>query len=908
MKNTLLSSLLSCGLAVGLAAGCQAAPAGPTTINLPPGAGTAAAIGREFHPPVMAPPPTVFTPRPQKWVEPQPLNLPSAEKLDTIVIRDKTFDIKRISKEAQDYAYRRWQVRNGKVEDKNFDATKPFARYEKTDEALTFDGGGRGGRESKERLIVENCTFIIDFQEGDFGHFNPRRAAIYVNGYKEVLVRNCVFISKARGRDPLRKVIGSVVVYDTVNVQVENCYFEGRTVGWRGHVLVYACGPTSIRNIEINGRNDTAGGIWVATGVGESKIGAPHSDNPELMIYPPGPLLIENAWVHDQKGKENSDGIYVQSIQPYLMRNCKVERWGEDSLIDTGFRDVAKKPKDQPQLINHGGLGMIENCEFGDGWLKDSVGMGGGQIFRNNLLRPNTYFFPYVFDGGSWYVVNNKFEDMNSVIVSGRNYQLDGWTPGEGMFINGSKMYLFNNYFQAPEGKPVKALYVGGAIHAPLRNAIVADYNIYDMPAPKVWGIEARGVGTQTLPDTKPPADARKGVRAIDAPYPTIEEWRKETGNDKHSVLGTELSAESLQQFAKLAPDTFKLPGGVPMQWGELGKIGLLGPVGVTADVTNRAKTISAEIAQDYAEKNFTLQPEKLDIKDKTLEVKQEDRSYASGGAYLLLTPKAAGEKVSFIVKTNRDYRYYVSTSTLGLGGAGKFQLQVNGKPVGEPFSLGKRGAVSQGKVALTPGEHLFTFISVDGAPGSIDAMTFQDADVLDAESARVAIEKAKADQARAQRDRIDALKTKFEMPNLPIAGKIKGHTSKAAARGREYLLWQATGVGDSIPFAIDVPKAGEYEISIVTTNQADQGELTVLIDDKEVGTAKLAGYLLFGTQQLSAGNHTVTFKLTAPKDAKATSVRFQRLDLLPTAELAKIKAETAANGEDDNAGPDENQ
>jgi hypothetical protein len=120
------------------------------------------------------------TPRVVKWVEPQPLRLPTAETLTTITVKGQTYDIKHIasgSKKSGDEAT----------------AAAPramIALYDKADEALYFRGSGRGGLESKERLVIEDCTFVIDFQEGDFETYEPRRCAVFVEGFREVLVRN----------------------------------------------------------------------------------------------------------------------------------------------------------------------------------------------------------------------------------------------------------------------------------------------------------------------------------------------------------------------------------------------------------------------------------------------------------------------------------------------------------------------------------------------------------------------------------------------------------------------------------------------------------------------------------------------------------------------------------------------
>ncbi|RMD85160.1 MAG: hypothetical protein D6820_00280, partial [Lentisphaerae bacterium] len=347
---------------------------------------------QDFHQPITAQNgEDPFRKRDVKFVEPSPLNLPSKEELTTYRVADRTYHIKQIAPESWTWS----QTEEGKKKM----LSDGIAVYENPNQALYFHGTGGGGRRSRERLIVENCTFVIDYQKGNFKKWDDKRCAIRVQGFREVLIRNCIFIVANDPDDPVRKTCGSIVAYDCLKVQVENCFFEGLTTWFRGHVLVFCCGPTWIRNIEVRGarRNDqyiSGGGIWVATGVGEGKIGWVHQRDPEMMIYPAGPALIENCWIHDQKGKSNTDGIYVQSIHPFLIRNCKVENWMMDSLLDVGFRDTAGHKYKGKVLVNHGSIGVIENCEFSGGFLKNSVGAAGGIVWRNNLMK-DIWFMPY---------------------------------------------------------------------------------------------------------------------------------------------------------------------------------------------------------------------------------------------------------------------------------------------------------------------------------------------------------------------------------------------------------------------------------------------------------------------------------------------------------------------------------
>ena len=347
------------------------------------------------------------------------------------------------------------------------------ALYEAEDQTLYFKGSGRGGRESKERLIIEDCTFIVDFQHGDFTKWDALRSAVYVEGYREVIVRRSTFISRGKYEDPPRKTNASFTAYDCEHVLVEDCTFEGLTNWMRGHVLVYCCGPTTIRRVEIKGCRQhitdksgqvrevfaSGGGIWVANGMGESKIGSLHANEADLRMYPSGPLVIEDCHVHHQTGRENNDGIYIQSIHPFVVRNPTVEHWKTDALMDLGFRDSLGKSFSKVKLANHGAMGLVENCRFAGGYLKVSVGAGGGIVMRNNVFE-DVYLMPYVFDGGHWYVLNNRFEKVTGPVISGRDGRTTGWAPKEGMFMRGSQMIWRNNPIHFANDKGVNKLVV----------------------------------------------------------------------------------------------------------------------------------------------------------------------------------------------------------------------------------------------------------------------------------------------------------------------------------------------------------------------------------------------------------------------------------------------------------------
>jgi hypothetical protein len=799
-----------------------------------------------LHPPETADGASISAPSQVAWEQPQPLNLPSAENLETITVKDRTYEIRRISSE--------------KGIPKEEIAAKGLAHFENANEALYFRGSGGGGLKSKERLIVENCTFIIDFKEGDFENWTPRRSGIFVEGFREVLIKNSVFISRGTHLDPLRKTVGCLIAYDCLNVKVEDCYFEGRTVGFRGPINIFCCGPTHIKNVEVNGGGRTTGGIWVATGVGEGKIGWVHQDDPSLMIYPPGPLLIENCWVHHQKGKENSDGIYVQSVRPALIRNCKVEKWSEDSLIDLGFRDTPPHSFAGKPLVNHGGLAVIEHCEFADGYVKTSVGLAGGLIFRQNILK-NAWLFPYVFDGGSWYVVGNKFEGMTGVIVSGRNGQTNGWTPKEGMFIRGSKMFLFNNHFKNAPERILPALYVAGADPGPLRDCILADYNIYEIdPPPARWAIEAKSASAQ---------------------YPDLAAWRAGLGQDVHSVLGP----GSLDQYRHVTPP-IQLPGGILFEMGE-GKAGLTGPVGVSNEaVLKRARELSDKLAMEAATRHFTVQVETLPSDKSGMELKQENQSWAGGGAYLTLRGKTPGDVVTFHGEVPKPGRYYLTSNLVAGPAPGRFLFKVNGVALGNDFESGEKGGIRHGAVELEPGPVKLTYELATESPAkesilAVDSIAFDDADAIDAESARAAQAKAKTAATREKQKLQDAKKIKFEVADMTLASKTKGFCEAYESKGKRYLLFMPATEDDRLEYDVTLPSAGKYEAHLVFASQQDGGKVQLSLAGAPVGEAvAVGGSKKLGMVEFSSVQQRVA--LTFSSFQSKAKMRILSLDFLP--------------------------
>jgi len=800
---------------------------------------------KDLHPPLTAAAPD-FEPRPYRYREPAPLDLPSDADLRTTVVEGRHFHIKRPPAGAYDPARE----------------TEGARIFENEEEALYFRGTGGSGRESRERLIVRDCTFVIDFEPGDhpggnFGKWDPRRGAIVVEGYREVVIENCVFVSRATKHDPIRKITGSIVANYCLKVRINQCYFEGASLGWRGHILVWGGGPTEITNVEIAGaRQGTTfamgGGIWVAHG---EKIGWTHGGNPGEMIYPNGPLRIENVHIHDQQGRQNTDGIYVQSIQPYLIRNSRVENWkGQDSLIDVGFRDTFQGFRGE-RLINHGAIGVIEHCHFGDGYVKSSVGLAGGLIFRHNVMH-NAWMFPYVFDGGDWYVLGNQFEEMTGVIVSGRNAQLDGWTPGEGMFARGSRMHLYGNAFSNRVGKQLPALYVNNNPKSPLDRVIVADHNAYRFdPMPRSWAID----------------------QAMDRRY-SLADWRA-TGNDRHSVVGPDASAP-----APMPP--LDLPGGLRYDMTEAIEPGLTGPVGVTnAWVIQQARRLSDAARQAYDRRYVEIEFEDMEVVDRAdgLNMSFKPSSYWSGRGTIRIEPRA-GQHVTFKFSVPHGNRYSIHSRTVKAGPRTRATLLIDGKVVDETFNAAA-GGNEHAAHHLDAGDHTLTFRYREDGTHRLDRLDLAAYPLAEEQADQQA--RLEQQSARQRLEARQAATTALEAEDLAVIEStafVDIYPNKKASNG-QYLLLMPKRPDEGVILEIRAPRRGAYELLVATVDQQDGGALRLTVNGKPVGEpARINQMIRFDRVRLENGENRVG--LTLAEGNPPIKVRLDRIDLVDLAEL----------------------
>lgn len=111
---------------------------------------------------------------------------------------------------------------------------------------------------------------------------------------------------------------------------------------------------------------------------------------------------------------------------------------------------------------------------------------------------------------------------------------------------------------------------------------------------------------------------------------------------------------------------------------------------------------------------------------------------------------------------------------------------------------------------------------------------------------------------------------------------------------GHDHLWWTGARPGDKLSLEVPVENAGTYDIEIVLTRARDYGVAKISIDDKVLDPALdmfnnpeviTTGVLSFGTNELAAGHHRITFEIVGanPEAVKAYMVGIDYVRLVPS-------------------------
>ncbi|WP_180687038.1 hypothetical protein [Streptomyces gossypiisoli] len=133
--------------------------------------------------------------------------------------------------------------------------------------------------------------------------------------------------------------------------------------------------------------------------------------------------------------------------------------------------------------------------------------------------------------------------------------------------------------------------------------------------------------------------------------------------------------------------------------------------------------------------------------------------------------------------------------------------------------------------------------------------------------------------------------KTVYEAESLPVtstSGVVRRNFAEEGASAGQASVLESTAVGQSVTYTVNAPATGRYELSAYLKRLTNRGFFQLYVDGKafgppqdEYGTAAEYYRTTFGHLQLSAGQHTLQFKVVG-KNASSSNhwMAFDRFEL----------------------------
>ncbi|MER5217082.1 hypothetical protein ABT063_42775 [Streptomyces sp. NPDC002838] len=135
--------------------------------------------------------------------------------------------------------------------------------------------------------------------------------------------------------------------------------------------------------------------------------------------------------------------------------------------------------------------------------------------------------------------------------------------------------------------------------------------------------------------------------------------------------------------------------------------------------------------------------------------------------------------------------------------------------------------------------------------------------------------------------------KTVYEAESLPVtstSGVVRRDFAEEGASAGQASVLESTAVGQSVTYTVNVPATARYELSAYLKKLTNRGFFQLYVDGKafgppqdEYGTAAEYYRTTFGHLQLTAGQHTLEFKVVG-KNASSSNrwMVFDRFELFP--------------------------
>jgi len=310
----------------------------------------------------------------------------------------------------------------------------------------------------------------------------------------------------------------SVLIENCDTAVIRNSSFAGAVE--HSHIKIKGCRDVLIDNVEIagidydkSGRHRSGGGIFIENGnqYREGSFGGPGWRELEW-------LVIQNCYIHDLTGSDgtrrNHDAIIVHTPADGVIFNNVIENWLDrygDAAIDVGFRrpgPPGRFLRIERNIVRNANRTKTPG-EFGDG--------SSAVLWANNVMI-NVFHGDY-HEGWSNHFVHNTYiwdRDKLPLLLEGE-FALDAfyklWTDMD------YPSFGRNNLLSVDVPGQFWVTYQSGGKPDKYRN-LHTDHSVYLTVAPTNTGwLVSDG-------DSEGPT------------FRGFEDWKRDTGNDRHSLLG----------------------------------------------------------------------------------------------------------------------------------------------------------------------------------------------------------------------------------------------------------------------------------------------------------------------------------------------------------------------------------
>ena len=388
---------------------------------------------------------------------------------------------------------------------------KDWARRDRADRSFESLSGDAAKRwySDQDRVHISGETLQVNWPNADYDN-----QVFHIRDVGTVIIEDVAVVH----RDADYRGYHSVLIENCDTAVIRNSSFFGAVE--HSHIKIKGCRDVLIDNVEIagidydkSGRYRSGGGIFIENGNQHRKrsFGGPGWRELEW-------LVIQNAYIHDLTGsngtRRNHDAIIVHTPADGVIFNNVIENWLDrhgDAAIDVGFRrpgPPGRFLRIERNIVRNANRTKTPG-EFGDG--------SSAVLWANNLMM-NVFHGDY-HEGWSNHFVHNTYvwdPDKLPLLLEDA-FALDAfyklWTDMDYPSFGRNNLLYMNVPGQfwityQSGGKPDK-----------YRN-LHTDHSVYLTTAPTRTGWLVSDA------DNEGPT------------LRTFEDWKRVTGNDRHSIVG----------------------------------------------------------------------------------------------------------------------------------------------------------------------------------------------------------------------------------------------------------------------------------------------------------------------------------------------------------------------------------